>query len=478
MHTQFRKLYTFFILFLPILLFISGCKNTDEVQLNESLSVDANMIKNIALETDDFIEYIDDQIDSISVEIIAATRNRATQRAAMEMKKFFNKRIHKYENIDDPRKTFLSTWSLIYRYLNYISSGDGKSLFSDQQENIKKTVSALQFHMEQIAKKHLNPKQLKSIKKDLENYAKEYPIKGYYQDAPEIATSGFVDYIQIPLAPFRAINAINEGRASIEDISKTVARFTDIAEDLPDEIRWQLQVLAVQLQQNDILKTNTDSFQKLAQTSEQLVKIVDKYPDKISEKVKTAAKDLETTIKQLNTISKQIDSSMNKLEASSKNFETFGKDINQSTDKMVASLKQVEQSSNALTKAADAVSKAMKDILAFTKHLDETSDESEDTKDRDPFLVQVEKASSALEKSAAEISGTLQKVIELSDKKPFSEEINSIDKKAQNAVVMTRQESQSLVDYIFKKAIILISIIFILSLIVIITKSRVAKPAK
>ena len=458
-------------------LFYTGCKTKDEVQLNQSLSVDANMIKNFDLETDQFIEYIDDQIDSISVDIIASTRNRATQRAAMEMKKFFNKRIHKYENIDDPRKTFLSTWSLIYRYLNYISDGDGKSLFGDQQEKIKTTMATIQTHMENIADKHLNDKQMKTIKKDLENYAKEYPIKGYYQDAPEIATTGFVDYIKIPLAPFRAINAINEGRASIEDISKTVARFTDIAEDLPDEIRWQLQVLAVQLQQNDILKTNTESFQKLAQTSEQLVKIVDQYPDKVSEKVKKAAKDLETTVKQLNTISKQIDASMTKLQASSQNFEAFGKDINQSTEKITASLKQVEQSSNALSKAAESVSKAMKDIMAFSKHLDETSDKSPDREDKDPFLVQVEKASMALEKTASEISATLQKVIELSDKKPFSEEISSLDKKAQDTVKMTREESQSLVDYVFEKALILISVIFVLALILIITKSRVSKTA-
>ena len=465
------------ILFIFLATLFVSCKSNEEVKLNESLTVDADMIKNIDLETDDFIEYIDDQIDSISVDLIAGTNNRVSQRAAMEMKKFFNKRVHKYENIDDPRKTFLSTWSLIYRYLNYISNGDGKSLFGDQQKKIIETFSAIQFHMEKIAKKHLSSKQLKTIKKDLANYAKEYPIKGYYQDAPEVASTGFVDYIQIPLAPFRAINAINQGRASIEDISKTVARFTDIAEDLPDEIRWQLQVLAVQLQQNDILKTNTDSFKKLAETSEQMVKIVDQYPDKVSEKVKKAAKDLDATVKQLSVISKQIDASMTKLQTSSKSFENFGKDINQSTEKITASLKQVEQSSNALSKAAESVSKAMKDILAFSKHLDESSSKEEKDDNKDPFLVQVEKASIALEKTAAEISGTLQKVIDLSEKKPFSDEINSIDQKAQSTVIMTRQEGQSLVDYIFKKAIILISIIFALSLIVIITKSRVSKSA-
>ena len=462
---------------LSFLLFCSGCKSQEEVVVNESLTLDADAIKNIDMEKDVFTEYIDSQIDTISVEVVASTKNRTTQRAAIEMRKFFNKKLHKYENVIDSRKTFLNTWSLVYRFEDYITKGDGKSLFGTQQEEVKKTISAIMFHLEKLAGKHLTDKQLKRVKNDLSAYAAEYPIKGYFQDTPEITTNGFVDFLRIPLAPFRAVGAINKGGQSMEDIANTVARFTDITEDLPDEIRWQLQVLAVQLQQNDILKTNTDSFQSLAKTSEQLVKIVDQYPEKVSEKVKKAAKDLEATVQQLSTISKQIDASMAKLQNSSENFDNFGKNINQSTEKITASLKQVEQSSEALTKAASAVSLAMKDIMAFTKYIEESSDPEEEKKDEDSFLVQVEKASAALEKSAAEISGTLQKVIDLSDKKPFSDEINSIDKKAQSAVILTRQEGQSLIDYIFKKAIILISVIFILSLIVVITKSRVSKAA-
>lgn len=454
-----------------------GCKSQEEIQVNESLSVDADMIKNIDMETDQFTEYVDDQIDTVSVEIIAATRNRTIQRSAVEMKKFFNKRLHKYENIEDPRKAFLNSWSLVYRFKDYISKGDGKSLFGEQQPMLDKSLENVLFHFENTAQKHLSKKQLSRITKDLKKYSEEYPIKGYYQDAPEITSSVFTNFLSIPMAPFKAVNAINKGGESIESISKTVARFTDIAEDLPDEIRWQLQVLAVQLQQNDILKTNTESFQTLAQTSAQLVKIVDQYPDRVSDKVKKAAKDLEKTITQLNTLSKQVDTSMSKLQASSENFKKFGDDVNQSTEKITESLQQVEKSSQALTKAAEAVSVAMKDIQAFSTYINESSEKNPREKDQDPFLVQVEKSSTALAKSAEEIRKTLEKVMELSDKKLFNDELSVIDKKAHDTVTMTREESQTLVDYAFKKALLLIVAIFLLAMIVTITKGRMAKSA-
>ena len=468
--------YLFYIIAFLCCLF-GGCKSQEEVQVNESLSVDAGMIKNIDMETDEFTEYVDDQIDSVSVEIIAATRNRTIQRSAVEMKKFFNKRLHKYENIEDPRKAFLNSWSLVYRFKNYVDNGDGKSLFGDQQPMLSKSLKNILFHFENIAKKHLSKKQLSRIQKDLKKYADEFPIKGYYQDTPEMKLSVFTNFLSIPMAPFNAVSAINKGGESIENISKTVARFTDIAEDLPDEIRWQLQVLAVQLQQNDILKTNTDSFQKLAQTSEQLVQLVDKYPDKVSETVKKAAKDLETTIAQLNTLSKQIDSSMTKLQVSSENFKKFGNDVNQSTEKITDSLQHVEKSSKALTKAAEAVSLAMKDIQAFTTYINENAKKNPKKEGTDSFLVEVEKASTALAKSATEIRGTLDKVMEISNNKPFKDEINAIDKKAQETLTMTREESQTLVDYAFKKAIILIGIIFFFSIVFLITKSRMTKTA-
>lgn len=474
--TKNQIAYLFSITLLICFLFAS-CKSQEEVEVNSALSVDANAIKKIDVEKDDFTEFVDEQIDSVTVEIIGATQNRTIQRAAIEMKKFFNKRLHKYENNEDIRKAFLNSWSFIYRFKEYILRGEGKTLFGDQQQRVVAVIEAILSHFNETAEKHLNKRQLKSIQNDLKKFASENPIRGYYQTTTEISSNFFTNFLSIPLAPFKAVGTFNKGGESIAEISKTVARFTDIAEDLPDEIRWQLQVLAVQLQQNDILKTNTDSFQKLAHTSEQLVTIVDQYPDKVSEKVKKAAKDLEKTITQLTALSKQIDASMTKLQTSSDNFQKFGTDINQSTEKIAASLQQVEASSKALTKAAEAVSLAMKDIKDFTVYINETSDDSPDDKNEDSFLVEVEKASNALAKSASEITTTLDKVIELSKGKPFNEELNVIDQKAQKTLVMTREESQTLIDYAFKKAIILISLIFVFSFIFIIAKSRISKQA-
>lgn len=467
------------ILITASLLFLWSCKSNEEVKVNNTLSVDANAIKNMDIEKDEFTELVDDQIDNLSVEIISNNPNRTIQRASIEMKKFFSKKLKKYNEIVDPRKTFFNTWSLVYRFDNYVSKGDGKNLFGDQQALVVKTISGLLADHEKIAGKHLTKKQYKTASERLKNYAAEYPITGYFQDLPETNTSGFVEYLNIPLAPFKAVNAINKSGESIESISKTVARFTDIAEDLPDEIRWQLQVLAAQLQQNDILKTNTTSFAKLAESSEKLAAIIDKYPDRVSSKISQATKDLDSTIKQLNEISKQIDQSMTKLQTSSENFKDLGNNINQSTEKVSASLKQVESSSTSLTKAAEAVSKAVKDIQAFSEYLNkDEGDKKPEDKNEDSFLVEVEKASTALEKSAAEISVTLAKIIELGNSKPFSQEITALDSKAKQTLLATRQESETLVNYIFKKALILTFIIFALAMILVITRGKVSQKAK
>ena len=458
--------------------FFPSCKSSEEVQVNSSLSVDADAIKNIEVTGDTYAELVSDVIDNVSIELISGTRNRNVQRAAIEMKKFFNKKMKKFENIEDPRKTFLNTWSLIYRFQAYVTTGDGKNLFTDQQDKVKTTLTEILLNYEATAKKHLNEKQFPAIQNDLKKYADTFPIKGYFQDAPEAAANGFISYITIPLAPFKAVGAINQSGQSMEDIAKSVAKFTEITEGLPDEIRWQLQVLAVQLQQNDILKTNTDSFKKLAETSEQLTAIVEKYPDRVSEKVTTAAKDLDKTISKLETISKQIDDSMTRFQTSSENFKHLGDNINSSSEKIASSLKQVEQSSKALTAAAENVSKTVQDIQKFAEYVNKDNENSSPGKTEDSFLVEVEKASTALEKSASQVTTALNKILELGQKKPLNEEILALDASAKKTVIMTREQSETLIDHIFKKALILVFVIFALAMITVITKSRLTKTVK
>ncbi len=461
----------FCLSFLTGLFLFFGCKSHDE---NEKKGVEqkGSERQELGLSRVDFIDLVNDRVDAISLEIISTTQERSVQKAAIEMKKFFSKRLRRYRELDDVREGFVKTWALVYRFNIYINGPDGGNLFGGHQPMVQKVSGELLNDFKLMAKKELSKEQYEATEEALKKYVVEHEVYGYFQDKPESESFKFFEYLNLPFAPFKAVDSFNKSGESIEDISKTVARFTDIAEELPEEIRWQLQALAAQLQNNGILKTNTESFSKLAESSEKLTKIIEAYPEEVTKKAQLISLELDERIKQLAELSKQVDVSMGKLEKSSENFKNLGESVERSVAKVDTTVKEVESSSQALTKAAEEVGKVVKQIYDLTVFIEEKSGGEKRKEGEDSYMVEVKKAAEALEKSASEVVKIFDRIEKLGENKLLSEEVKIIEGRAKETLVVTRKESEALVDYIFRKALLLVVIIFVFLIILIIFKRR------
>ncbi|MCM8535732.1 MAG: hypothetical protein NE334_07340 [Lentisphaeraceae bacterium] len=466
------KINAFIFLLLTIL--FTGCSSNPESSANiledtEFTIKDSTKFMNEFREIEDSLST---KIEETFLEVLTSSNNREVQKNVIRIRQFVTGRLRNLEETD-PRLVTLYAWSFFRRLHEYTTNGDGRFLFGKSQEILSKSLKEIDTTFYLFTTKYLEPETLNEVSSKINKYVESTPIIGVFEDK-EKSAGAFSDMLDIPLTPFRALGAVNKGGQGIADIAVTANRFTDIVEDLPEDLRWQLQVLTLQLQDNKILKENTKTLKSLATSFEKMNKSMETYPKFWQEERKLLFAETNKVMVQLETISKSINDSTKNIKASSQNFSNLGKDIDSSATKITSSLKQVDASSQSLTKAANAVSQTISNIQKISEYFKSNSSDDEKNKDSPDFLVQVEKSAAALGKSAHEISEALKQIQTLSNDKPFSDQISSIDQVSQKTLALTRSESEALVDYIFIRALILIGLVFLAGLILALVKKKKA----
>lgn len=412
-------------------------------------------------------EVLSYSIEQAFLEILTTSKSRETNKNVVHMRNFVTNKIRNLEE-SDPGLATINTWAFVRRFKLYTTKGEGRFLFGSSQPILTDMLSELDQKFETFTLNYLDRENLDALSNKINDYAEKSPITDVFKEKTEEQTSTF-SRVMNPLNPFRAIDAVSKGGQGIENIAKTAERFTDIVEDLPEDIRWQLQVLTLQLQDNKILKENTETLTSLANSFDKMNDLIAKYPEMWREERKHLAKEINAILTKLDSISKDIQTSTLNVKSSSENFAQLGKDINQSTEKITSSMKQVEESSQALTKAAGAVSQTIKDVQHISEFFAGDPNEKEEPKDPDkkPFLEQVELSAMALEKTAQELNKAIEQIQSIVKDKPFSEDLIAVDKISQRAIDLTRKEAETLVDYIFTRALILLGVAFILGMVLV-----------
>ena len=459
------------------LLILPSCKsNTEQASPGDLIDTSQfSIIDSEEYERDykEFRQVISDNFENTTLEIMTLTSNREVHKNVIKLRQFLSRRSRNM-NEDDPRLAALNTWAFLRRMKIYFKRGEGSFLFGKSQALMLSMLDQTDKDFELFALKYMDEKAFQKVSRIMDQYVKQNPIKDIFSEKATDDSNTFSEVMDYGLTPFKAIGAVRKGGQGIEDIAKTTERFTDIVEDLPEDIRWQLHVLALQLQENKILKDNTETLRSLAVSFENMNKIMAKYPELLSLERKNMAQDMHDLLGKVSKVTQDVKASSVNIKNSSKNFQQVGKDINQASEKITASIKQVEQSSIELTKAATAVSKTIKDIQGITEFFKGDPNKPKEPKDpnKPSFLLQVEHSANALHKTAQELNTAIAQIQKTINNNNFSKELEVVDQISKQAIDTTRQEAEVLVDYIFKKALIFVAITFTLCLILILIKKR------
>jgi len=249
--------------------------------------------------------------------------------------------LHTLLEQDDPLVALIDAWALSLRMTAYLESGEGSAFFAGHQEVAVATARRIQAEIERIARTLLETSMFEQTQRDLKAFAEANPIRGAFSRTVAYAsevkkgTPGPVQtVVNLPLAPFRAIEGVDRGSAAIRDFSNTAERFSDIVEELPESARWQMLLLLYDLEETQMTRSFLTSLERIAESSTALTETTEKLPAQIRAELSTFVEqvdanqaNLQKTLTQTQATSEALATLIERVEAAARALSVTSKDV-------------------------------------------------------------------------------------------------------------------------------------------------------
>jgi hypothetical protein len=207
----------------------------------------------------------------------------------------------------------LALFTLATAQRRYLVEGEGRALFGEQQEVARSAAREIEQDIEATIARILPAGDAGRLNRQVEQLASDNPIRGIFMLGT--IQSGFIDatsmgtfdwFLTAPLAPFRVFQGVESGAAAIHDFNTTARQLGDIATKLPEEIRWQLELLLYDLEDRDTMVSGLAAFEKIADASGELSTAAASLPESMRRELESllsqssqSQADLRSTLEQL-----------------------------------------------------------------------------------------------------------------------------------------------------------------------------------
>ena len=189
---------------------------------------------------------------------------------------------------DDPQEAYVETLGLAIAQHQYLSEGDGRKIFGDQQPLAVNAARELEEAAREIGTRFLDEPQMARLVGEVEGLARRSPIRGpdfsLESARKELAkiesgSSGLGWVIGIPMSPFRALEGVGTTGTAMLEINRTAAEFSEVIEALPLQNRWQIELLLYDIEERDTVSAGLAAFQQVAESADRVSLAVARLPD-------------------------------------------------------------------------------------------------------------------------------------------------------------------------------------------------------
>jgi hypothetical protein len=382
---------------------------------------------------------------------------------------------------DDDLKVFLDLWTLCIRMRQFFQDGDGCDLFGDQQEIAINASRQVLTEIERIGRTFLSEEHLAKAKKDAEAFAMANPIRAGFNGAvvrtSTTTTTGepnaLTSIVTLPLAPFRAMGGVDRGAEAIRDFTKVADRFTDDFETLPENVRWQLMLLLIELEDNKMVTSALSSFEQFSRSSARLSETADKLPGELRqqasgliEEIDSKQGNIQTTLAQAEKTANAIDKTGQSVAEAGRAWEATARTIGQT----VGDIRGKRDEAAPATTAPRVVGPQPGPSTAPVARVGPEEPSGD-------YLGEVRRTSETLTATATELRLFAEEARKFVDSPELTERIHDVDGRMTGAVNLTAAQAHALTDHIAWRCVQLIVLIFVLAMVYRAASRRMAKEA-
>lgn len=451
-----------------------GCNAPERQGLVQSVPESAR--EDLRIELQEFLDFAEASVDRAAMEIGRKSISRSHQRTAVLWRKHLVTRVKSAAGNEDAREVLLDAWAFSQRLVNYFESGEGRSIFGEHQPialaSAKKILAAAEHLAARFVPEDLYPE----AKEQVIAFAVEKPLTGIFSEQSNERLSDNAEsenivkkIVGIPFAPISALRGVGKAPESVRDVGRAMDRFTEVAKSLPGDARWELQLLAMNLEELPSVSESVASLKRLSESSSKITQVLNDMPRKTREEAEVFLARADESQQELRTT----------LGETQRTIEKF-RDMTTEADRTVSN---VREASVALENAANAITLTAKEVLKFipASKKDETGQiigappkgtERYDPVDRHAPTEDTSFSFQAITKSAealGETVGSLQKLLadlrSILDSDVVSEKVSALDVQLGQSLEATSLRIEGIVDHVAARAAQLMALLFVLLIV-------------
>jgi len=220
--------------------------------------------------------------------ITEASANPRVKKRALLWKVRMIPQVQDAALLDDPRQAYAAVIALTIAQRIYLTEGDGRSIFAEYQSYAIEAAREAEERARAIGPAFLQQRDLERLSREAEALVRKRPISGaeFLVPAPWISRldpkqATFDWLLQVPMVPFRALTGVSDGAAAIRDFNDTALRFASVIESVPEQSRWQTELLLFDLENRDSVKRSLDALESLQKSAQVASASLDRLPKEL-----------------------------------------------------------------------------------------------------------------------------------------------------------------------------------------------------
>ena len=227
-------------------------------------------------------------IISTADRISAGTRDPAIQRRTLNWKLGMTPVVNQVAFMSQPKAAYVGMLTIATSMHDFLTTGGGVDVFGDQQKLAVDASTDLLAAAIALGNRFLTTKELAHVTADVEALVRAQPIRGEFvpEKVQGLVTASesspiFGWVTAIPMSPFRALQGVDQGAQAIRAFNDTAMEMSRMVAGMPRLIRWNMELLALDVSQQGGIESSLASFDTLARSAESLSQTAESLPESL-----------------------------------------------------------------------------------------------------------------------------------------------------------------------------------------------------
>lgn len=277
---------------LCLLLLLDGCRSVPGYRTAENLvtgrAIGSGRVtqQELRQELVQYASRFEATVVGTATEISLASKDPLIQRRALRWKLGAVPVVNEAAFLPEPESAYVAVLTIATSMHAFLDTGVGAQTFGDQQPRAVAASSELLTAARELGTSFLSEREHARVLAEVDRLVSERPMRGDFVAegiqalVSQTQASGVFDWVTaIPLSPFRALTGVDEGAQGIREFNDTALRFSRIVASMPTLLRWNLELLALDLGRQPSLESAIASMDAMARSAQTVSETAQLLPE-------------------------------------------------------------------------------------------------------------------------------------------------------------------------------------------------------